>query len=60
MLSIHGENTKKRKKLEGENEVRKRMNKEKSMKTNFYTCNVCHKDLNKKFNVDMDKTRIHT
>ena len=60
MLSIHGENKKKRKQLEGENEERKRMNTEKPMKANVYTCNVCQKEFSKKFNVDRHKTRIHT
>ena len=49
-----------RKQLERENEERKWMNTEKSMKTNFYAFNVCHKEFSKKFNVDRDKTRIHT
>ena len=60
MLSIHGGNTKKRKQLEGENEVRKRIKTENSMKANFYTWNVCQKEFSKKINVDRHKTRIQT
>ena len=54
-----GKIRKKSKQFEGENEVRKRMKTDKSMKANFYTCNVCHKEFSKKFNVDRDKTRMH-
>ena len=60
ILSIHGKNTKKRKQLEVENEERKRINTQKSMKVNVYTCNLYHKEFSKKFNVDRHKTRIHT